>query len=194
MMPTAVQDTITHPAIRAQITALESFGSALLLQTAQPHTVQLFIKRRLQMLRRTEEEDAEASVEDEDVVLLWRLLQLCVQQRGRVYGPDMAALLMDDLPTHDHYAECVEAVDRQTEADHAIALRQLCAGGHLREALAHAQKHNMWPEALFFAYKLGDYRVFDRFVASFAQGDPVRTVAQLLSGSSAEVSCFPNIR
>lgn len=40
----------------------------------------------------------------------------------------------------------------------------------------------MWAEALFLAYKLGDYRVFDRFVSSFPLGDPVRTVAQLLSG------------
>ena len=178
---------ITCGVIRAQIDALESFGSALLLHTAQPHTVQLYIKRRLQTLRTTTTENAAPTADDEDVVLLWRLLQLCVQQRGRVYGPDMAALLMDELPTHDHYAKCVEAVDRRTQAEHAIALRQLCAGGHLREALTHAQKHNMWPEALFFAYKLGDYRVFDRFVASFPLGDPVRTVAQLLSGATTDV-------
>jgi hypothetical protein len=128
---------------------------------------------------------------NDDVVLLWRLLQLTVQQRGRVYGPDMAALLMDDLGgVAEQYACLVRTVTadgRQTPHDQAVALRYLCAGGHLREALAHAQRHNMWPEALFFAYKLGDYRVFDRFAASFPLGDPVRTVAQLLSGVAPDV-------
>lgn len=137
----------------------------------------------------------------ESVILLWEYLALLVKQNGKLYGSDVAGLLLKEqegtaLPQPNRvsmtYEEDLqnlppdtspqdEGIDLQSQAaastlirDDALLLKKFTEYlclGRKREAVDYAMREGLWGHALALSYKM-DTTTHTRVLAAFSSSIP----------------------
>ncbi|PAV55559.1 hypothetical protein WR25_20357 isoform C [Diploscapter pachys] len=166
------------------IDAIQVFKGPLLPGITPTHSVRLYIQRQMERIRHSEV--ATENPFDNDVIdtlLVWQLLEMVVQQQGRVTGPDLARLLVAagesqaqqrNLPQAHHFHKEVPAPHHHQQKDASPAasttqseLRlpvvdprafdrytQFLLGGHVDEAVESAMRDGLYADAMIVARRL----------------------------------------
>lgn len=174
-------------------------------------------------MRHCEHKAAEAArsltvPDKESVMLIWEYLALLVKQNGKLFGSDIAGLLLkgrevgppttntalhtgespEDEPTDNSPQD--EGIDLPSQPpappvrDEAALLKKfteyLCLG-RKKEAVDYAIQEGLWGHALALAYKMDSTthtRVLAAFMSHIPHTDVVLTLFQQLSGKKPEIT------
>lgn len=186
--------------------AIESFRGPLIAGFTPTHSVHLYVQRQIELILKSETYLANPSNSlESDCLLIWQLLEMLVQQQGRITGPDLSRLLMAtyDVPEQrrhgkeksslhsTNFNECSvdsKAYDRFT---------QLLIGGHIKEALESAIKDGLYSDAMILARRMCANepqeleKVETAFLSQRSEMNPVMTLLSVANGQPAPVLTSP---
>lgn len=145
----------------------------------------------------------------ESVVLIWEYLALLVKQNGKLFGSDIASLLLKGREVGSHPQQVTpnttpdeipntpasdaspqdEGIDMHAQTspptaakDESLILKKFCeylSLGRKREAVDYAMREGLWGHALALSYKM-DGTTHTRVLAAFSNSIPQTDVLQTL--------------
>ncbi|VDK77665.1 unnamed protein product [Litomosoides sigmodontis] len=189
--------------------AIESFRGPLIAGFTPTHSVHLYVQRQIELILKSEAYLLNPSNSLEaDYLLIWQLLEMLVQQQGRVTGPDLSRLLMapcdmserrqhgKEKPSFHIHANFNE---RCVDSKAYDCFTQLLLGGHIKEALESAMKDGLYSDAMILARRLcvNEPQELEKIETAFfshrSELNPVMTLLSVASGQPAPVLTSPQI-
>ncbi|KAK0407475.1 hypothetical protein QR680_019213 [Steinernema hermaphroditum] len=204
---TNFRDFVNCPQIRKIAENMETFKGPLVWNETPTHTVRLFIDRQIARIRSSDLMMANPTSSDaNDCLLIWELLQMIVQQQGRVTGPDLAQLLVRNSAVFNHQRavrgssvsdiagstsslSLADSDGRRVDANAYERFTNFLLGGHIDEAIENAIRDGMYADAFVLARRLypNDPTKLDQIEAKLLAQRPVQSpVLTLLSVASGE--------
>ncbi|VDN17450.1 unnamed protein product, partial [Gongylonema pulchrum] len=183
--------------------AVDSFRGPLIPGRTPTHSVRLYVQRQIELILRSEAYRTNLPSEAaNDCLLIWQLLEMLVQQQGRVTGPDLSRLLMTGCHLAEHRRHVKEKFNSSSPiifSEHSVDSKaydrftQFLLGGHLKEALDSAVRDGLYSDAMILARRLciGDPQELERIETAFlshrSEQNPVMTLLSVASGQPAPV-------
>lgn len=138
------------------IESVQNFKGPLIAGQTPTHSVRLYIQRQIDALRQMRNSGDVKKSEVVDALLIWQLLEIMVQQHGRVTGPDIATLLTnasEELAEKTGIAEG-GALDAAQKADARDRFNKFLLGGHINEAVESAITDGLYADAMTLIRRL----------------------------------------
>uniref|UniRef100_A0A915Q1S7 Protein transport protein sec16 n=1 Tax=Setaria digitata TaxID=48799 RepID=A0A915Q1S7_9BILA len=187
--------------------AIESFRGPLIAGFTPTHSVHLYVQRQIEFILKSEAYHLNPlnSLES-DCLLIWQLLEMLVQQQGRVTGPDLSRLLMSSCPVSEQRRHSKEKSHSLTPANFSERsvdpkaydrFTQLLLGGHVKEALDSAVKDGLYSDAMILARRMCVQesqeleKVETAFLSHRSELNPVMTLLAVANGQPAPVLTSP---
>ncbi|VDN04648.1 unnamed protein product [Thelazia callipaeda] len=173
------------------VSAIESFRGPLVPGFTQTHSVLLYIQRQIDIILKSE---AYLNSGANDCLLMWQLLEMLVQQQGRVTGPDLSRLLMNGCHVIEHRRN-----ENQVDPKAYDRFTQFLLGGHVKEALDSAMKDGLYSDAMILARRIAINepheldKVETAFLSHRSDLNPVMTLLAVANGQSASVLTNPPV-
>ncbi|CAI5444534.1 unnamed protein product [Caenorhabditis angaria] len=135
------------------IELVQSFKGPLIPGQTPTHSVRLYIQRQIDALRNVEKSGDVKKSEIVDALLVWQLLEIMVQQHGRVTGPDVATLLTnasEELAEKTGVSESLEnsANSNTSKLEAKEKFNKFLLGGHVNEAIESAISDGLYADAM----------------------------------------------
>ncbi|VDN18065.1 unnamed protein product [Gongylonema pulchrum] len=178
--------------------AVDSFRGPLIPGRTPTHSVRLYVQRQIELILRSEAYRTNLPNEAaNDCLLIWQLLEMLVQQQGRVTGPDLSRLLMTGCHLAEHRRHVKEKFNSSSPiifSEHSVDSKaydrftQFLLGGHLK-----AMRDGLYSDAMILARRLciGDPQELERIETAFlshrSEQNPVMTLLSVASGQPAPV-------
>lgn len=137
------------------IESVQNFKGPLIAGQTPTHSVRLYIQRQIDSLRQMRNSADVKKSEVVDALLVWQLLEVLVQQHGRVTGPDIATLLTnasEELAEKTGIAE--GAYDAAHKSDSKERFNKFLLGGHINEAVESAISDGLYADAMTLVRRL----------------------------------------
>jgi hypothetical protein len=196
------------------IDAMENFKGPLIIGETPSHTPLLFIERQINNIRNSEiYRQNPLNSDANDVLLIWRLLEMLIRQHGNVTGPDLARLLTENysfsspikpirgrvekeqfLRSNENGGDRTESPmyaaakdERRIDARAMDRFTQFLLGGYIDEAIESAISDGLFADALILAYRMfgNDRRKIEQIEAKLlSYRDPQHPSLTLLSVAS----------
>ncbi|VDM37284.1 unnamed protein product [Toxocara canis] len=189
--------------IRRVVEAAESFKGPLVADFTPTHSVRLYVQRQIERILKSDAYRANpSSGYANDALLVWQLLEMVVQQQGRVTGPDLSRLLMAGSHSSGRRSQGREknSPSLSPQPNERIAdprayerFTHFLLGGHIDEAIDSALKDGLYADALVLARRVcaHDPRKLDKVEAAFlahrADQNPVMTLLSVASDMPAPI-------
>uniref|UniRef100_A0A0N5CAP6 Protein transport protein sec16 n=1 Tax=Strongyloides papillosus TaxID=174720 RepID=A0A0N5CAP6_STREA len=186
---------------------IQTFKGPLILNQTKTHTVRLFIQRQIDRIINSALYEANPSSGDaNDCILVWRLLETLVQQHGRVTGPDLARLLLQNykyLPPKSQMSSNIESDGLSNEASMNMHMQntetftRFLLGGHIEEAVNCAIESGLHADALILARRMfpNDIskleKIENKLLANRLPNNPVMTLISVASEMPVPVLTNP---
>ncbi|CAG9531487.1 unnamed protein product [Cercopithifilaria johnstoni] len=187
--------------------AIESFRGPLIAGFTPTHSVHLYVQRQIELILKSEAYllNPSNSLEN-DCLLIWQLLEMLVQQQGRVTGPDLARLLMAVCDMSEQQRHVKEKSSLRTSANFNERsvdpkaydrFTQLLLGGHIKEALESAVRDGLYSDAMILARRMcsNEPQELEKIEANFlshrSELNPVMTLLSVANGQPAPVLTSP---
>ncbi|EJW75774.1 hypothetical protein WUBG_13316, partial [Wuchereria bancrofti] len=182
--------------------AIESFRGPLIAGFTPTHSVHLYIQRQIELILKSEAYLANPSNSlESDCLLIWQLLEMLVQQQGRVTGPDLSRLLMATCNVPEQRRHSKEKLSLHTTNFNEFSVdskaydrfTQLLIGGHIKEALESAIKDGLYSDAMILARRMCANepqeleKVETAFLSHRSEMNPVMTLLSVANGQPAPV-------
>ncbi|CAB3403300.1 unnamed protein product [Caenorhabditis bovis] len=170
--------------------SVQNFKGPLIAGHTPTHSVRLYIQRQLDALKAVKLSHDVKKSDVADATLVWQLLEIMVQQHGRITGPDVAALL---ARASDELEERTGIVDNAInhDAKSRAAAKERCnaflLGGHITEAIECAIADGLYADAMTLTRRLypNDAKKIEEIEARFMQlrtiEDPFATLIAVAS-------------
>uniref|UniRef100_A0AAF5PMQ3 Protein transport protein sec16 n=1 Tax=Wuchereria bancrofti TaxID=6293 RepID=A0AAF5PMQ3_WUCBA len=186
--------------------AIESFRGPLIAGFTPTHSVHLYIQRQIELILKSEAYLANPSNSlESDCLLIWQLLEMLVQQQGRVTGPDLSRLLMATCNVPEQRRHSKEKLSLHTTNFNEFSVdskaydrfTQLLIGGHIKEALESAIKDGLYSDAMILARRMCANepqeleKVETAFLSHRSEMNPVMTLLSVANGQPAPVLTSP---
>jgi hypothetical protein len=205
-----VKKCIRDPRNLRNIDAMENFKGPLIIGETPSHTPLLFIERQINNIRKSEVYRQNPLNSDaNDVLLIWRLLEMLIRQHGNVTGPDLARLLTENYSfsspikpvrgrsdkenLHHSSLNGTESPmfskkdERKVDARAMDKFTQFLLGGYIDEAIESAISDGLFADALILAYRMfgNDRRKIEQIESKILSSrDPQHPTLTLLSVAS----------
>ncbi|MFH4974351.1 hypothetical protein AB6A40_001060 [Gnathostoma spinigerum] len=204
-----IKDVVLDPETLRTVEIIESFRGPLVAGCTPPHSVRLFVQRQIDKILQSDVYHGNPlSGDANDCLLIWQLLEMLVQQQGRVTGPDLSRLLMNDQNMlHSDVQEEVSEKIWFEESSHVNEkshqrkaherYREFLLGGHIDEAIECAMKDGLYSDAMILARRVypGDIRKLEKietvFLAQRSEHDPVLTLLSVANNVPAPILTNP---
>ncbi|CAI4224016.1 unnamed protein product [Auanema sp. JU1783] len=193
------------------IDAAQIFRGPLVEGKTPSHSVLLYIERQISKIKMSEV--ASENPLDNDVVdclLVWQLLEMLVQQQGRVTGPDIAKLLIAAGSSSGRASTgreksttpsstVTQGWDEAGDPNGFERFSQFLLRGHVEEAIECALNDGLYADAMALTRRLfpGDMRklsdIESRFLATRPATNPVMTLMAVSSGQPAPILTNPPV-
>uniref|UniRef100_A0AAF5CS22 Protein transport protein sec16 n=1 Tax=Strongyloides stercoralis TaxID=6248 RepID=A0AAF5CS22_STRER len=186
---------------------IQAFKGPLLLNQTKTHTVRLFIQRQIDRILNSALYEANPNSGDaNDCILVWRLLETLVQQHGRVTGPDLARLLLQNykyLPPKSQLSSNIDSDSPSNEASVNLQLQntetftRFLLGGHIEEAVNCAIESGLHADALILARRMFPNdtakieKIENKLLANRLPNNPVMTLISVASEMPVPVLTNP---
>ncbi|KAM3727292.1 Protein transport protein [Dirofilaria immitis] len=187
--------------------AIESFRGPLIAGFTPTHSVHLYVQRQIELILKSETYLSNPSNSlESDCLLIWQLLEMLVQQQGRVTGPDLSRLLMatcDVSEQRRHYKERSSLFtpanfnERSVDSEAYDRFTQFLLGGHIKEALDSAMKDGLYSDAMILARRMCVKesqeleKIETAFLSHRSELNPVMTLLAVANGQPAPVLTSP---
>ena len=168
-----VKSRIKDRAIGRNIAELEAFKGPYIVGETPSHLPLLYIERQIGKILNSEiyRQNPESS-DANDVLLIWRLLEILVRQHGNITGPDLARLLTTNYsyssskPVRGRAEKEVVSGNRTDNSYYTFKderkvdsramekFTQYLIGGYIEEAIESAMSDGLLFDALILAYKM----------------------------------------
>ncbi|CAO4370683.1 unnamed protein product [Caenorhabditis nigoni] len=138
------------------IESVQNFKGPLIAGQTPTHSVRLYIQRQVDALRQMRNSPDVKKSEVVDALLIWQLLEVMVQQHGRVTGPDIATLLTnasEELAENTGIAEG-GVLDAPQKLDAKERFNKFLLGGHINEAVESAISDGLYADAMTLIRRL----------------------------------------
>ncbi|CAI2348475.1 unnamed protein product [Caenorhabditis sp. 36 PRJEB53466] len=171
------------------IESVQNFKGPLIAGQTPTHSVRLYIQRQIDALRRIRDDGKVKKSEVMDALLIWQLLEIMVQQHGRVTGPDVATLLTnasEELLEKTGIAESA-ASEPIHKAEAKERFNKFLLGGHINEAVESAISDGLYADAMTLIRRLhpNDAKKIEeietRFMNLRSVDDPFATLVSVAS-------------
>lgn len=138
------------------IESVQNFKGPLIAGQTPTHSVRLYIQRQIDALRQMRNSEDVKKSEVVDSLLIWQLLEIMVQQQGRVTGPDIAALLTNASEELSEKTGIAEGgtLDAAQKADARDRFNNFLLGGHINEAVESAISDGLYADAMTLIRRL----------------------------------------
>ncbi|KAE9550734.1 hypothetical protein FO519_006056 [Halicephalobus sp. NKZ332] len=168
-----VKSRIKDKAIGRNIAELEAFKGPYIVGETPSHLPLLYIERQIGKILNSEiyRQNPESS-DANDVLLIWRLLEILVRQHGHITGPDLARLLTTNYsysstkPVRGRADKDISGGNRTDSPYYSFKderkvdprsmekFTQYLIGGYIEEAIESAMSDGLLFDALILAYKM----------------------------------------
>uniref|UniRef100_A0A914ZD13 FERM domain-containing protein n=1 Tax=Parascaris univalens TaxID=6257 RepID=A0A914ZD13_PARUN len=171
------------------------------------HSVRLYVQRQIEHILKSDAYRANPSGGNaNDALLIWQLLEMVVQQQGRVTGPDLSRLLMNGGHSFGRRAHGRDRTspslspqpdERCVDPRAFEKFTQFLLGGHIDEAIESALKDGLYADAMVLARRVcaQDPRKLDKVEAAFlthrAEQNPVMTLLSVANDLPAPILTNP---
>ncbi|EGT33658.1 CBN-SEC-16 protein [Caenorhabditis brenneri] len=138
------------------IESVQNFKGPLIAGQTPTHSVRLYIQRQIDALRQMRNSGDVKKSEVVDALLIWQLLEIMVQQHGRVTGPDIATLLTvasEELAEKTGIPEG-GAPDAAHKSEAKERFNKFLLGGHINEAVESAISDGLYADAMTLIRRL----------------------------------------
>uniref|UniRef100_A0A1I7TH18 Protein transport protein sec16 n=1 Tax=Caenorhabditis tropicalis TaxID=1561998 RepID=A0A1I7TH18_9PELO len=138
------------------IESVQNFKGPLIAGQTPTHSVRLYIQRQIDALRQMRNSGDVKKSEVVDALLIWQLLEIMVQQHGRVTGPDIATLLTvasEELAEKTGVSEG-GAADTPHKSEAKERFNKFLLGGHINEAVESAVSDGLYADAMTLIRRL----------------------------------------
>uniref|UniRef100_F1KPW1 Protein transport protein sec16 n=1 Tax=Ascaris suum TaxID=6253 RepID=F1KPW1_ASCSU len=189
------------------VEAAESFKGPLVAGFTPTHSVRLYVQRQIERILKSDAYRANPSSGNaNDALLIWQLLEMVVQQQGRVTGPDLSRLLMNGSHSFGRRAHGRDKTspslspqpdERCVDPRAFEKFTQFLLGGHIDEAIESALKDGLYADAMVLARRVcaQDPRKLDKVEAAFlthrAEQNPVMTLLSVANDLPAPILTNP---
>ncbi|KAF1761106.1 hypothetical protein GCK72_009360 [Caenorhabditis remanei] len=136
------------------IESVQNFKGPLIAGQTPSHSVRLYIQRQIDALRSMRNSEDVKKTEVVDALLIWQLLEIMVQQQGRVNGPDIAALLTNASEELAEKTGISEVSDVTHKSDAKERFNKFLLGGHINEAVESAISDGLYADAMTLIRRL----------------------------------------
>uniref|UniRef100_A0A0N4ZQC6 Protein transport protein sec16 n=1 Tax=Parastrongyloides trichosuri TaxID=131310 RepID=A0A0N4ZQC6_PARTI len=185
---------------------IHTFKGPLIVGQTKTHTVRLFIQRQIDRIINSALYEANPSSGDaNDCILVWRLLETLVQQHGRVTGPDLARLLLQNYKYLPPKGQLNSNVDSDYVSDQSCNQRlssielftRFLLGGHIEEAVNCAIDCGLHADALILARRMFPNdtskieMIENKLLANRLPNNPVMTLISVASEMPVPVLTNP---
>lgn len=138
------------------IESVQNFKGPLIAGQTPTHSVRLYIQRQIDALRQMRNAGDVKKSEVVDALLIWQLLEIMVQQHGRVTGPDIATLLTvasEELAEQTGIPEGGFS-DAAYKSEAKERFNKFLLGGHINEAVESAITDGLYADAMTLIRRL----------------------------------------
>ncbi|CAD6190505.1 unnamed protein product [Caenorhabditis auriculariae] len=168
----------------------QHFKGPLIPGQTPTHSVRLYIQRQIEFIRSTDV--ARENPLDNDVVdslLVWQLLEMMVQQHGRVTGPDVARLLSNAISTSLSVVQenAPPPIQPENLKRSLERFTEFLLGGHIDEAIESAVRDGLYSDAMVLVRRLFPNNqkkiaaIEERFLLTRSMDNPVTTLVSVAS-------------
>ncbi|CAA80146.1 Protein transport protein sec-16A.1 [Caenorhabditis elegans] len=171
------------------IESVQNFKGPLIAGQTPTHSVRLYIQRQIDALRQIRNAGDVKKSEVVDALLVWQLLEIMVQQHGRVTGPDVATLLTN---ASEELGEKTGISSNGTSESGSKfeakeRFNKYLLGGHINEAVESAITDGLYADAMTLIRRLhpNDAKKIEEIEARFMNlrsiDDPFATLVAVSS-------------
>ncbi|CAD6187626.1 unnamed protein product [Caenorhabditis auriculariae] len=186
------------------VETFQHFRGPLIVGQTPTHSVRLYIQRQIENIRRSASKSTSSS-DTVDALLLWQLLEMMVQQQGRVTGPDVATLLTSAIasmnsrsstPVAEH-ATTTASTERRGMKSPIDRFTDFLLGGHIDEAVESAVSDGLYADAMMLVRRLFPHdprkivAIEERFLALRSYDNPITTLISVASDQPPPVLTNP---